>query len=190
MLGRRDGNSAWHRVFASARSRILASYLVLLLFSTVVGTLALRELLLARAGDRVDDALVQETEEFQRLARDGRDPRTGEPFGDDLEAIFDVFLSRNVPGEREAFFTYVDGVLYSATFAPGLPTERIAAIDDLGDVSASRRRRAGGRRRPPDPLPGAAGRARRPLARGVHGRDRPVGRDRGGQRRDCGSRPA
>jgi two-component system, OmpR family, sensor kinase len=119
------------RLFASARARILASYLVLLLFSTIVSVVALREVLLARAGERVDDALVQETEEFRRLAALGRDPRTGEPFGNDVRAIFDVFLSRNVPGEREAFYTYVDGDLHDTRFAPGLRELKIAEIDAL-----------------------------------------------------------
>jgi two-component system OmpR family sensor kinase len=119
------------RLFASARARILASYLVLLLFSTIVSVVALREVLLARAGERVDDALVQETEEFRRLAALGRDPRTGEPFGNDVRAIFDVFLSRNVPGEREAFYTYVDGDLHDTRFAPGLRELRVAEIDAL-----------------------------------------------------------
>jgi two-component system, OmpR family, sensor kinase len=119
------------RLFASARARILASYLVLLLFSTIVSVVALREVLLARAGERVDDALVQETEEFRRLAELGRDPRTGEPFGNDVRAIFEVFLSRNVPGEREAFYTYVDGDLHDTRFAPGLRELRIAEIDAL-----------------------------------------------------------
>jgi two-component system, OmpR family, sensor kinase len=127
-------------MFASARARILASYLVLLLFSTVVGTLALREVLLARAGERVDDALVQESDEFGRLARIGRDPRTGEPFGTNVRAIFDVFLSRNVPAEREAFYTYLDGEPYRSRFAPGFRRGRIEAIDALG---ASRRTRRG-----------------------------------------------
>jgi two-component system, OmpR family, sensor kinase len=119
------------RIFASARARILASYLILLLFSTVVSIVALREVLLARAGERVDDALVQETEEFRRLARDGRDPRTGRPFGNNVRAIFRVFLDRNVPGEREAFYTYVAGDLYDTRFAPGLRRLRISEIDAL-----------------------------------------------------------
>src|SRR5687767_10819781 len=102
-----DSGAKRRRFFASARVRILASYLVLLLFSTVVGTIVLREVLLARTGERVHDALVQETEEFRRLARDGRDPRTGDPFGTDVRALFDVFLARNVPGEGEAFYGYV-----------------------------------------------------------------------------------
>ena len=67
-------------ILRSARARILASYVVLLLFSTVVGTIALREVLTARTGERVDDALAQESEEFRRLAKDGRDP-AGRPSG-------------------------------------------------------------------------------------------------------------
>ena len=127
------------RVFASARARILASYLILLLFSTVVGTLTLREVLLARAGERVDDALVQESEEFRRLARIGRDPQTGDPFGNDVRAIFDVFLSRNVPGEREAFYTYLAGDSYDTRFAPGFPSIRIAEVDALAATPTARR---------------------------------------------------
>ena len=121
----------------SARVRILASYLVLLLFSGLVGAIALREVLNARAGERVDDALVQETEEFRRLARDGRDPRTGEPFGNDVRAIFQVFLARNVPGEGEAFYTYVGGDFFEARFASGLREIRIPEIDSLAITSTS-----------------------------------------------------
>jgi two-component system, OmpR family, sensor kinase len=126
------------RLFASARLRILASFVVLLLFSTVVGTLVLRELLLSRAGERVDDALEQETQEFRRLATDGRDPRTGDPFGNDVQAIFEVFLSRNVPGEGEAFYTYVRGDPHDRRFAPTLEPLRIPEIDALGDTAAPR----------------------------------------------------
>jgi two-component system OmpR family sensor kinase len=117
------------RFLASARARILASYLVLLLFSLVVGGIALRQVLLARAGERVDDALVQETEEFRQLVRIGRNPRTGDPFGSDLRAIFNVFLSRNVPGEGEAFFTFVGGSLYRTSSAPQV---RGLELPDLG----------------------------------------------------------
>src|SRR5918995_6084244 len=123
-----EGDPSRRRFFASARARILASYLILLLFSTAVGTIVLREVLLARAGERVDDALVQETEEFRRLAQDGRNPRTGDPFGDDVRAIFNVFLSRNVPGERETFYTYADGEPHEERYAPRLDERRIAQI--------------------------------------------------------------
>jgi two-component system OmpR family sensor kinase len=125
------------RLFASARSRILASYLVLLLFSTVLSTVALRQVLLARTGERVDDALVQETQEFRRLAEEGRDPRTSKPFGNNVRAIFDVFLARNVPAEREAFYSFVNARPYRQTFDPSLPEVRVAEIDSLASTTRS-----------------------------------------------------
>src|SRR5918998_629229 len=125
-----EGEPTRRRFFSSARARILASYLILLLFSTAVGTIVLREVLLARAGERVDDALVQEIEEFRNLAG-GRNPITAQPFGTDARAIFDVFLTRNVPGEAEAFFTFVDGDDYKENYAPGLEERRHNEIDDL-----------------------------------------------------------
>jgi len=83
--------------------------LVLLAASSLVSVLALRQILISRTGERVDRALDQEVQEFRRLSELGRDPRTGRPFGDDLRAVFEVFLSRNIPAVGEEFFTFVDG---------------------------------------------------------------------------------
>jgi signal transduction histidine kinase len=133
-----DGEPQRRRFFASARARILASYLILLLFSTAVATIVLREVLLARAGERVDDALVQEIEEFRNLAG-GRNPETAEPFGDDVRSIFDVFLSRNVPAEAEAFYTYVNGEGYEQSYAPSLEERLLPEIEALADTEITRR---------------------------------------------------
>ncbi|MBA3840768.1 MAG: HAMP domain-containing histidine kinase [Thermoleophilaceae bacterium] len=81
--------------------------------STLVSFVALRQLLLVRLEDRVQDSLVQEVAEFRRLAG-GRDPSTGRPFGSDVRAIFDTYLARNVPGEGEAVITFIAGKPYSA----------------------------------------------------------------------------
>ncbi len=116
-------------LLGSTRARILASYLVLLLFSALVGGVALRSVLLARAGERVDDALVQETEEFRTLASNGRNPLTGRPFGGDVKAIFNVFLSRNVPAQGEAFFTFVGGRPHRESYAPAVDTPTIGEIE-------------------------------------------------------------
>jgi two-component system OmpR family sensor kinase len=131
--------SGRRRFFSSARARILASYLILLLFSTAVATIVLREVLLSRAGERVDDALVQETREFRQLAERGRNPLTAELFGDDVRAIFDVFLSRNVPAEDEAFYTYVDGEAHDSAFAPTLEERRLPHIEALAGTPTTRR---------------------------------------------------
>jgi two-component system OmpR family sensor kinase len=127
------------RFFSSARARILASYLILLLFSTAVGTIVLREVLLARAGERVDDALVQEIEEFRTLVEIGKNPETARDFGDDVKAIFDVFLDRNVPGESEAFFAFANGVAYDQRFAPDVEERRLRPIDAIADTPVTRR---------------------------------------------------
>lgn len=106
------------RPLGSTRSRILGSYVVLLLFATVGSLVAIRGLLLARVDDRVQETLLQETDEFQRLVG-GSNPRTGEPFGSDLKAIFDTFLSRNVPAEGEQILTFLDGEPYESVSTRG-----------------------------------------------------------------------
>src|SRR5690606_13944529 len=56
----------------------------------------------------IEDELAQEVEELRELA-DGSDPETGEPFADDVDAIFRTFMARNVPAPDEAFYSFVDG---------------------------------------------------------------------------------
>ena len=115
----------------SARVRILLSIALLLFFSSAVALVIDRQLLLDRVDERVDSELAQEVREFRRLVRDGRDPRTGEPFGGNVRAIFDVYLSRNVPGEREAFFAFIGDRLYRST-EPDADPELRRAVTRLG----------------------------------------------------------
>jgi two-component system OmpR family sensor kinase len=88
-------------VLTSVRTRIIASYLILLTLGTVVSVLVVRQLLIVRLEDRIDSQLTQEVQEFRRLANEGVDPTTGRPFGRDVERLFKVFLARNVPAEGE-----------------------------------------------------------------------------------------
>src|SRR5687768_13696219 len=81
----------------SARGRILAAFVILLTFSTLLSVLAIRQLLLVRTADRVDAALNQEVEEFRTLVS-GNNPEDGTPFAGRLRLIFDTFFERNVPG--------------------------------------------------------------------------------------------
>jgi two-component system, OmpR family, sensor kinase len=105
------------RRHVSARLRILGWMLALTALA-VVGSLLLSQRLLLRQLDReINGELEQEMDEVGRLAG-GRDPETGEPFGQDVAAIFQTFLRRNVPIEGEAFYTFVDGRPYRGTEAP------------------------------------------------------------------------
>src|ERR687893_1172203 len=94
-----------------ARTRVLAAFVILLAFSTLLSVLAIRQLLFVRTGDRVDAALTQEVDEFRTLVR-GRDPATGEFFRGRLNLIFDTYFRRNVPGSGETLIAYLNGRRY------------------------------------------------------------------------------
>jgi signal transduction histidine kinase len=99
------------RFLGSARTRIVAWFLLLLAVTGLLSLLAARQALLARLDQELDAALTQEAEELRALA-EGRDPADGQPFGTRVDRIFDVFLSRNIPNAGETFLTFVDGRVY------------------------------------------------------------------------------
>jgi len=108
--------STIRRSLASIRVRIVVGYLVLVAVSLVVAVVVTRQVQLARAYRDTEREQAQEVEELRALAA-GVNPRTGQPFGGDVAAIFDTFLSRNVPSDNEAFYTIVAdrGYFYSSS---------------------------------------------------------------------------
>jgi len=101
----------------SARTRILAAFVILMIFSTALSLLAIRQLLHVRTADRVDASLTREVEEFRNVVR-GRNPETGDPFGPQLALIFETYFRRNVPGESEAFIAYLGGRFFGIRTNP------------------------------------------------------------------------
>lgn len=102
------------------RGRVVLGYVVLVAGALFLSLLVVRGVLLVRTNQQIEDALVQEVEELRRLST-GTDPATGEPFGGDVAAIFDVFLSRNVPADGEVLLTVVEGEPYKETL--GAPVD-------------------------------------------------------------------
>jgi len=100
----------------SMRVRILAAIIGLLFVSSIVSVALSRGLLFESLDDEIRDNLMREEEEFRRLAG-GTDPRTGEPFGTDVRAIFDVYFDREVPDEGETLLAFIDGELYDSAQA-------------------------------------------------------------------------
>lgn len=96
--------------------------------SALVSILMIRQLLLVRVEERVKKSLVQEVGEFRRLVG-GRNPRTGQLFGDDVAAIFDVFLSRNIPEDDEFFLALLNGKLYK--YSPRALPNSLSSDSDL-----------------------------------------------------------
>ncbi len=107
----------WELPPVAVRVRILGFMVLLLGLAIGAGLLLGRSILLAQLDGDVSDALDQEVEELRRLAT-GSDPDTGEPFGDDVEAIFDTFLDRNIPVAGETYVTIIDGRPHRSTASP------------------------------------------------------------------------
>ena len=113
-----DGSpSSLRQVLRGARVRILVWYVVLLAASSLVSALVTYQVLSTRLIDEIEAGLVQEAQELDRLSA-GNNPATGLPFGEDVAAIFDTFLRRNILGEGEALFTLVDGRPYKTSTKP------------------------------------------------------------------------
>jgi len=98
---------------------------ILLAASTVASVVLIRQIQLVRLSDEVEEELTQEASEFRRLVN-GRDPQTGRPFGTDVQAIFDTYLRRNVPGDEEVLVTFIEGRPYKTSGARDYPIEQLS----------------------------------------------------------------
>jgi signal transduction histidine kinase len=110
----------------NVRLRIVAVTALLLAGASAVSLVLLSTALTQRLDEEITTALVREIEEFELLAG-GVNPSTGDPFGDDLEAVFDLYFAREVPDEGETLVAFVSGELYMAeSDSAALPTEALA----------------------------------------------------------------
>ncbi len=122
------------------RLRIVWWFIVVLAIATLVSVLIVRQVLVQRLDARIESELVQEVDEIRRLAS-GNDPETGEPFGERVDRVFDVFLARNIPARHEMFLTFVDGRLhgYRPTVEPAPLSENQATYPLQTDRDLLRR---------------------------------------------------
>ena len=107
----------------SIHTRILLSYLALIVLAGGLATIAIREVLMIRLEQRLEESVRQEFLEFDRLVTEGRDPRTGAAFTS-VERAFDVYFQRNVPHNDEAMLAFSGGRLYRSSLAQ-FPLERL-----------------------------------------------------------------
>jgi two-component system, OmpR family, sensor kinase len=99
------------RAFSSIRLRLVWWFILVLALTTLASIVVVRQVLVQQVDARIDADLAQEVDEVTRLAA-GNDPATGEPFGDRVDRVFEVFLDRNVPSPNEMLLTFVAGRPY------------------------------------------------------------------------------
>jgi two-component system OmpR family sensor kinase len=95
------------RYRVGVRARVLLAVVVTVVVALVGVVVVLERVLVSAVDRRVEQGLAQEAAELRQLAA-GVDPETAEPFGGDVDRILEVFLSRNIPAEREVFLTLDD----------------------------------------------------------------------------------
>ena len=120
-----EGDSARPSLLAGVRTRILLSFLALLVLSTAASVLVLREVLLSRIDDRIETELTAELHPVGALEA-GR-PGSGAAWTS-LSSLFDVFLSGNQPPPEGLFAAFEGKRLIMAVprEGPG-PIERLRA---------------------------------------------------------------
>ncbi len=120
-----DSRGRSHGLPSGMRGRVLLSFLVLLVISTAASVLVLRQVLLSRIDDQVQNSLTEKVNAFSRLSASGLDPRTNEPFRGRLDLVFTDYLKETVPLDKGALVTFIGGQQYRARSADpsvaGLP---------------------------------------------------------------------
>lgn len=120
------GKVVWGHPLGNVRLRIVAVTALLLAGASVVSMVLLRTALMQRLDEEISTTLDREIEEFEILA-DGINPRTGEAFGDDMEAVFELYFAREVPDEGETLLALVDDEVFKAeSDAAAIPVEDLA----------------------------------------------------------------
>lgn len=106
--------SLLYRILFTLRTQIVIGYVVLMGFSTVVGTFVIDQILFFHVQERIKKSLVQEMQEFRMLA-DGENPETSKPFGNDISALFKIFVKSNIPDDDEFLVALLNGQIYTSS---------------------------------------------------------------------------
>jgi signal transduction histidine kinase len=116
---------------------VTSSVLVLAL-STLLSIVAVRQLLLAQLRDEIERSLVKEIGEFRSVLQRDVDSDDDAP-GNTLAAVFDTYLSQNIPSEGEEVLAMIGGEPYLSERAhdAGLPLQTLEReLDRWGALDA------------------------------------------------------
>lgn len=107
------------------RTRVLLSFLALLILSTAASVLVLREVLMSRIGDQVEAELTRDIDSLRQLAGSEQS----------AEAMIDTFLARTAAPADGAYVGFVDGQPYRAEVANESDTALAESFGDTGGAA-------------------------------------------------------
>jgi two-component system OmpR family sensor kinase len=109
------GADARVSVLSGVRTRVLVSFLALLVLSTAASVLVLRQVLLSRIGDQVEKELVRDIDSLQDVSQAGQPPK-GEAFTG-VQQLFDAYLRQTAAPADGTLVTFISGKMYRAEVA-------------------------------------------------------------------------
>jgi two-component system, OmpR family, sensor kinase len=124
------------RLLTGMRTRVLISFLVLLILATAASVLVLREVLVSRIDDEVAETLADDIAELELLSSGRVDPRTGEPFRGRVARIFDAYFGSHAPLADSATVAWVGQERYARQTADPNLAPLVEALDGIGPVRA------------------------------------------------------
>jgi signal transduction histidine kinase len=127
------GGNARRPLLGDVRTRVLASFFILLVVSTAVSLLVLRQVLISRIGNDVRETLTAQVEPLRTIAATGMDPETGKPLNGDLEKIFAAYLGQERAADDGFLATFIGGESGDAEPAD---TQLPAELADLSSIDA------------------------------------------------------
>ncbi len=129
--GGSGGDHVRQPLLGDVRTRVLISFFVLLVVSTAVSLLVLRQVLLSRIGDDVRETLTTQVDSLRDLTVTGVDPETRQAFNGNLDAIFSAFLERERAPDGGFLATFIDGRLTKSQPRGDLPS----GVDAFADIT-------------------------------------------------------
>ncbi len=102
-------------LLAGVRTRVLVSFLALLIVSTAASVLVLRQLLLSRIGDQVERELALDVNSLRELSARG-EPGTGKPFAG-VQELFDAYMEQTSAPADGVLVSFIGGQRYLSEVA-------------------------------------------------------------------------
>jgi two-component system, OmpR family, sensor kinase len=102
-------------LLSGVRTRVLVSFLALLVLSTAASVLVLRQVLLSRIGDQVEKELIRDVDSLQDVTAAGVPPN-GRPFTG-VQELFDTYLRQTAAPADGTVVTFINGQLHGAEVA-------------------------------------------------------------------------
>ena len=117
------------------RTRVLLSFLVLLTVSTAASVVVLRQVLISRIDDEVEQSLAENVDELEALSAKGADSDTGNA-SKGVARLFDSFLGSRPLIQDTAIMTFVGDRPYEALLADPDQQELLMALEEVGPVQS------------------------------------------------------